>query len=121
MANIKSAKKRAKQSEKRNLINTARRSAVKTAIKKVLTSLAQNDDAETTKKLFVQAQSQIARAKGKGVLHTKTAARKVSRLAKKCNVVEAVPAEAPKKKATTKKPAVSAKAKAKTTTKKKDS
>ena len=85
MANIKSAKKRAIQSEKRHLVNVARRSAVKTAVKKVLNSLAHNDNIEETKTLFLDAQKLIARASGKGVLHANTAARKIGRLARRCN------------------------------------
>ena len=121
MANIKSAKKRARQSEKRRLINSARKSVVKTAIKKVLQSIAQNDSAENTKELFLAAQTQIARAKGKGVIPANTASRKISKLAKKCNAVsttsdepkKAVVKKAPKKATTVKKAAPAKKAVAK--------
>ncbi len=82
MANIKSAKKRAIQSETRRQRNIARKSAVKTAIKKVITAL-QNNEIDLAKDLLRQAESKLARAKGKGVLHANTAARKISRLAKK--------------------------------------
>jgi small subunit ribosomal protein S20 len=82
MANIKSAKKRAIQSETRRQRNIARKSAVKTAIKKVITAL-QNNEIDLAKDLLRQAESKLARAKGKGVMHANTAARKISRLAKK--------------------------------------
>ncbi|MBT3455706.1 30S ribosomal protein S20 [bacterium] len=88
MANIKSAKKRALQNEKRHLINLARKTAVKTAVKKVLNSLAKSDPIEETRAFFLDAQKKIASAKGKGVLHANTASRKISRLAKKCNEAE---------------------------------
>ncbi len=82
MPNIKSAKKRVLQTEKRQLRNQARKSSIKTAIKKVLVAI-ENRDIETAKKLFVEAESKLARAKGKGVFHANAAARKISRLAQK--------------------------------------
>ena len=82
MPNIKSAKKRVLQIEKRRVRNQARKTAIKTAIKKVLLAL-ENGDFANTKALLIDAESKIARAKGKGVLHRNTAARKISTLAKK--------------------------------------
>ena len=82
MANIKSAKKRVKQNEKRRLINLSRKTGVKTAIKKVLDALKRNAAIEDTKKLLRDAEAKIARARGKGVLHRNTAARKISHMAK---------------------------------------
>lgn len=86
MPNIKSAKKRTLQITKRQLRNQARRSALKTAIKKVISAI-EAKDVETAKTLFVAAESKIARARGKGLLHHNTAARKISRLAKKVATV----------------------------------
>lgn len=83
MANIKSAKKRAKQAEVKRQRNLARKTALKTAIKKVLVSLERGDDLATTRELLQQAESKIAQARGKGLLHAGTASRKISRLAKK--------------------------------------
>ena len=85
MANIKSAKKRVLQTAKRQLRNQARKSSVKTAIKKVVVALDTVDltNAEAAKSLLILAESKIARAKGKGLMHRNTAARKISRLAKK--------------------------------------
>lgn len=82
MPNIKSAKKRALQTTKRQLVNQARRSSVKTAVKKVMIAI-ESSDIETAKKLFIEAESKLAKARGKGLLHYNTAARKISRLAKK--------------------------------------
>jgi len=82
MPNIKSAKKRVLQTEKRQLRNQARRSSLKTAIKKVVAAIELND-VDASKALLVAAESKIARAKGKGLLHRNTAARKISKLAKK--------------------------------------
>jgi small subunit ribosomal protein S20 len=85
MANTKSAKKRVLQTAKRQLRNQSRKSSIKTAMKKVVVAIesATLTDAETTKSLLVLAESKIARAKNKGLLHRNTAARKISRLAKK--------------------------------------
>lgn len=82
MPNIKSAKKRAKQSEKRRKINYARKSDVKTAVKKVLDAVAAQD-VDQARVLLRSAQAKLARAKGKGLLHRNATARKMSRLAKK--------------------------------------
>ena len=48
MANIKSAKKRAKQSEKRRLVNASRKTAIKTSAKSLLDAMAQGKDLETS-------------------------------------------------------------------------
>jgi small subunit ribosomal protein S20 len=82
MPRIKSAKKRVLVTRKHHAVNTARKSALKTAIKKVIDAIESNN-VEQAKELFVAAESHLARAKGKGVLHANTAARKISRLAKR--------------------------------------
>lgn len=82
MPNIKSAKKRVLQTAKRQLRNQARKSSLKTAIKKVVAAIEMND-IEASKSLLIEAEAKIARAKGKGLLHPNTAARKISTLAKK--------------------------------------
>jgi small subunit ribosomal protein S20 len=81
MANIKSAKKRARQSEKRRAINLARKSSVKTAVKKVIVAVEAGD--MDMQELLRKAEAKLARAKGKGLIHPKAAARKISRLAKR--------------------------------------
>lgn len=82
MANIKSAKKRVLQTVKRQSRNQARKSSLKTAVKKVIAAI-EAGDIETSKTLLVEAESKIARAKGKGLLHRNTAARKIGKLAQK--------------------------------------
>lgn len=82
MPNIASAKKRVKQNEKRRKINIARKSSLKTAIKKTLGALQLND-VEKARQLLKEAQAKFARAKSKRVIHANTASRKISRLAKK--------------------------------------
>ena len=88
MANIKSSKKRAKQNEVRRKRNQARKTAVKTAIKKVLVSLEEKQDVTKTVELLRAAESKIARAKGKGLIHATTASRTMSRLAKKVSAAQ---------------------------------
>ncbi|HRN77984.1 MAG TPA: 30S ribosomal protein S20 [Candidatus Dependentiae bacterium] len=82
MPNIKSAKKRVKQTEKKSVRNLARKSAIKTATKKVLVALEEQDVAQA-KELLKDVSAQLSRAKSKGLIHAGTAARKMSRLAKK--------------------------------------
>jgi small subunit ribosomal protein S20 len=82
MANTKSAKKQALQNQKRRSINLARKTALKTAIKKVRTAVAdQKSSPAEVMVLLRQAEAKLARAKGKGTIHKRTASRKVSRLA----------------------------------------
>ena len=80
MANTLSAKKQVRQNKKRRECNLSRRTAIKTAIKKVLTAVEQGTDASL---LLSDVAAKLARAKGKGVIHANTASRKLSRLAKK--------------------------------------
>ncbi|NBP02472.1 MAG: 30S ribosomal protein S20 [Proteobacteria bacterium] len=95
MANIKSAQKRARQSIVKKQRNLGRKTAVKTAVKKVLSAI-QAQDLEQAKLLLKDAEGQIARAAGKNVLHKKTAMRKTSRLAKRLSkAVKAAVVEAP--------------------------
>jgi small subunit ribosomal protein S20 len=82
MANKKSTKKRTLTNEISRQRNVARRSDVKSASKKVIAALAAND-LTSAQSLLREAESKIARAKGKGVLKANTAARKISVLAKK--------------------------------------
>lgn len=83
MANIKSAQKRALQSEKKRKVNLSRKTALKTAIKKVQIALENGADVAVTQNLLKEVQAKMSRAKSKGVIHANTAARKVGRLAKK--------------------------------------
>ena len=83
MPNIKSAKKRAKQEQVKRIKNLNRRTAVKTAVKKVLDAIDNKESKETTLQLLKDAEAQMARAKCKRVMHKKCASRKISRLAKK--------------------------------------
>jgi len=96
MANIKSAKKRAKQAIKRRVKNLNRSTAVKSAVRKVEDAIQAGEPKEKTVELLKAAEAQFARAKSKNVMHRNTAARKVSLLAKK--VTAAYKVEKPKAK-----------------------
>lgn len=80
MANHASAEKRHRQSLKRRDRNRQVRSAVRKAIKSTR-SAVEDGNLEEARTLFLQAQSRIAKAANKGVYHTRTAQRKVGRLA----------------------------------------
>jgi small subunit ribosomal protein S20 len=84
MANHKSAEKRVRQNEKRNLINRSNRSALRTQIKSLRTAVAAADK-NTTNELLGPTVSLIDKAVNKGVLHKNTAARHKARLTKKAN------------------------------------
>lgn len=79
MANIKSAEKRIRTSEKRRLINKTRISRVRTFIKKVETAL-QSGDATAASTAFQSLQPEIQRAQSRGTMHKNTVARTLSRL-----------------------------------------
>ncbi len=82
MANIKSAKKRALQSEKRRKHNASRRTMMRTFIKKVVVAIeAANKEAATAE--FTKLQSVMDSYATKGLISKNTAARKKSRLAAK--------------------------------------
>ena len=83
MANHKSAKKRAKQSQVRRMRNRSVKTSLKTLEKKIRAAKEENSDA--TGELLRQAQSAIHKAAKKGVIHKKTASRKISRLTKFAN------------------------------------
>ena len=80
MANIKSAKKRVRVIEAKTLRNKAKKSALKTAIKKA------NAAEEANKEVAVrEAIKKVDQACTAGILHKNAAARKKSQLAKKLN------------------------------------
>ena len=82
MANHKSAKNRIIRNNKRSIINGARRSRVRTFIKKVEAAIAAGDK-ELANASFKTAESEMMRAVRKGVFKLNTVSRKVSRLSQK--------------------------------------
>lgn len=79
MANIKSAKKRVLIAEANRQRNVAFKSAIKTAVKKVL-ALAEGEDKDALNAALSRAYQLCDKAVSKGILHKNTAARKKSRL-----------------------------------------
>ncbi|MCL1056972.1 30S ribosomal protein S20 [Shewanella gelidimarina] len=79
MANSKSAKKRALQSEKRRQHNASRGSMLRTYVKKVITAINAGDH-EAATAAFVTAQPLVDRMATKGLIHKNKAARYKSRL-----------------------------------------
>ena len=80
MANNPGAKKAIRKIERRTEVNKARRSRVRTYLRKFDEALA-SADAKTAAGAFIVAQSELMRAVSKGVVHKNTGSRKVSRLA----------------------------------------
>ncbi|HVF30097.1 MAG TPA: 30S ribosomal protein S20 [Pyrinomonadaceae bacterium] len=81
MANHKSAEKRVRQNEKRNLNNRSNRSKLRTQIKKLRSAVAAHDQ-KLGDELLTPTVSIIDKAVNKGLIHRNTAARYKSRLTK---------------------------------------
>jgi small subunit ribosomal protein S20 len=79
MANTASARKRNRQSQRRTERNQARKSRIRTFIKKVEVAIA-GGDKQAAGEALRAAQPEMQRAAGKGVVHRNTVARKLSRL-----------------------------------------
>ncbi|HUO22949.1 MAG TPA: 30S ribosomal protein S20 [Caulobacteraceae bacterium] len=80
MANNPGAKKAIRKIARRTEVNKARRSRVRTFVRKFEEALS-GGDANVARTAFIDAQSELMRAVSKGVVHKNTGARKVSRLA----------------------------------------
>lgn len=88
MANHKSAEKRNRQAQVRRQRNRAIRSKMKTAIKN-LNAAIDSGNAEDAKTALAAAVPVIAKTASKGTIHKKNASRKISRLTKRVNQLEA--------------------------------
>lgn len=88
MANTSSAKKAARVIARRTAVNQARRSRMRTFLRKVEEAIASGDKTAAAAALKA-AEPEIMRAAQKGVLHRNTASRKVSRLAHRVAVIGA--------------------------------
>jgi small subunit ribosomal protein S20 len=88
VANIKSAKKRAKQAVVRNLRNNSQRSQLRTAVKKVLKAIEANDAAGANE-AFKIAQPILDRFSARGLIHRNKAARHKSRLTARIKAIAA--------------------------------
>lgn len=88
MANTSSAKKAARQMIRRTEVNKARRSRVKTDVRNVEEAISSGDRGKAEAALKA-AQPMLARTAQKGLMHKKTASRKVSRLSKRVKAMTA--------------------------------
>jgi len=82
MANTPSAKKAARKIVRRTAINKARRSRMRSMVRKVEEAIASGNREVAASALRI-AEPELMRAAQKGVLHANTASRKVSRLAQR--------------------------------------
>ena len=79
MANSPQSKKRARQIERRTEVNKARRSRIRTFLRRVEEAITGGDQS-TAQDALKAAQPEIMRGVTKGVMHKNTASRKISRL-----------------------------------------
>jgi len=89
MANTASARKRIRQTVTRTARNQARKSRMRTFVKKVETAIASGDKTAAAAALR-DAQPEMQRASGKGVIHANTVARKLSRLSGRIKALPSV-------------------------------
>lgn len=88
MANTASARKRIRQTEKRTIRNRARKSRVRTFLRKVEQAIAGGDKTQA-QEAFRSAQPELQRAATKGVFHRNTVSRKLSRLSARIKMLGA--------------------------------
>ena len=86
MANTKSAKKAARQTVRRTNANKGRRSRMRSYARKVEEAI-ESGDKNAAAAALKEAEPVLARTAQKGLVHRKTASRKVSRLAKRVSVM----------------------------------
>jgi small subunit ribosomal protein S20 len=89
MANTASARKRIRQTATRTARNAARKSRMRTFIKKVETAITAGDRSAAAVALR-EAQPEMQRASGKGVIHGNTVARKLSRMSARIKALPSV-------------------------------
>lgn len=88
MPNHKSAEKRDRQNARKNAVNTANRSKLRSQVKKLRVAIEQGSQDQAVS-LLPQTVSEIDKAVQKGVLHRNAAARQKSRLTKRLNKLSA--------------------------------
>ena len=88
MANTPQSKKRARQAEARYAVNKARRSRIRTFLRKVEEAIA-GGNAQVAADALKTAQPELMRGVSKGVVHKNTAARKISRLSSRVKALSA--------------------------------
>ncbi len=88
LANHRSALKRARQNEVRRLRNKGYKSKTKKAIKAVRAAIAENSPEQAQERL-INAVSILQKTASKGVIHKNQASKKISRLTRQINQLEA--------------------------------
>ena len=86
MAYHQQAKKRIRQTTRRNMVNRSRISRVRTFIKNVEVAIA-GADKDAAREALRAAQPEIMRSVNKGLIHRNKASRKISRLAARVNAI----------------------------------
>lgn len=88
MANHKSAAKRARQSVRKNKVNTSRKSSARTGEKDIMKALT-SKDAKSLPALLKEFTSRMMKAAQKGAFKKETASRKIARISKKVSEIVA--------------------------------
>ena len=88
MANTPQSKKRARQNARRLEVNKARRSRIRTHLRRVEEAIASGDQSAAADALK-SAQPELMRGVTKGIVHKNTASRKMSRLSKRVKALGA--------------------------------
>ena len=88
MANSPQSKKRARQIERRTAVNKARRSRIRTFLRKAEEAIA-GGNAQVAADALKTAQPELMRGVSKGVVYKNTAARKISRLSSRVKALAA--------------------------------
>jgi small subunit ribosomal protein S20 len=86
MANTKSARKADRVSKRRTAINKPRRTAMRSSVRKVEEAI-EGKDPKAAAEALKAAESHLAKAAQKGLIHKNAASRKVSRLAKRAKKI----------------------------------
>ena len=86
MANTPSAKKRVRQIQRKTEVNKARKSRIKTFVRKVEEAI-QSKDVKSAVESLKLAQPEIMRGASKGIFHKNTASRKISRLSSRVKAI----------------------------------
>lgn len=88
MANTPQSQKRARQNERRAAVNKARRSRIRTFLRKVEEAIL-TGNADAARTALQSAQPELMRGVTKGIVHKNTAARKMSRLSARVKALSA--------------------------------
>ncbi|MBT4770669.1 MAG: 30S ribosomal protein S20 [Rhodospirillaceae bacterium] len=86
MANIRSAKKRTRKSERQTLVNRTRRTHIRSLVKSVETAI-EGGDKKIAEAAMKAAEPEMDRGVSRGIMHRNTVSRKISRLSARIKVL----------------------------------